>query len=170
MKVSLGSLFSLTLAVAVCVSLWIWNSSRLLIYPIPRPNSLAYSTVEAARLLPHFLNASVGLDQSDRLIRDWVGPTQSIHVHIQHDGIIRSKCVGVDGWLAMGEDFAYMGAEKLGLDGLDAAMHTEIRLGNELSVLLTSDTDGWHETYKRKVIDKLFVPDVQIYVVKQNGK
>ena len=59
----------------------------------------------------------------------------------------------------------YLGRKLTGIDSIDCALNSTMTDGNERSVLLTSDIAGWESPTKRAVIDILFQPSVQIYLV-----
>ena len=162
-KFSIRSLLAITFVAASCVSFWIWAHPSYVVVEIPGPNSQTFSTSEATKLLPEFLNKTAGIDRNHEIIKNWKGRTQSVHVHVDKNGQISSTCVGFEDLL--GGPLAEWGATRLGLDGLESSMWTEPRMGNELSVLITSDTDKWAGTEKQQVIDMLFEPGVQIYSV-----
>ena len=167
-KFSIRFLIALTLLCAVGVAIWLAIHRTYVVVEIPRPNSGAYSSPEARKLLPGFLNKTAGINPDNEIIQNWKGRTQSVHVHVDRDGGIRSICVGIE--YLSGGPIPEFHTARLGLDGLETTMAMQPRWGNQLSVLMTSDTDGWHGPAKQSVIDTLFTPGVQIYTVNQTGK
>ena len=167
-KFSIRFLIALTLLCAVGVAIWLAIHRTYVVVEIPRPNSGAYSSPEAKKLLPGFLNKTAGINPDNEIIQNWKGRTQSVHVHVDRDGGIRSICVGIE--YLSGGPIPEFHTARLGLDGLETTMGMQPRWGNQLSVLMTSDTDGWHGPAKQSVIDTLFTPSVQIYTVNQTGK
>ena len=148
---SIRTLLIATLVAAVLVATFLYVNRSYSVSGIPRPNSGGYSTTQAAKLLPELLAKSSGIKSDHSLISNWQGPTQSIRVHVDRDGTIRTT--------------NYFGETHTGLQSVTAAIDGVPRFGNYVSVLLTSDSDGWDTPEKQCVIDVLFIPGVQIYVV-----
>ena len=121
------------------------------IYAVPRPNSGKFSTEEAKALLPQFLKRSIPILKTDTIVTKWESPTQGIRIHVAVDDTI--------------EIIDYLGRNLIGLDSIDDALDSTMTYGNEQSVLLTSETDNWDSPDKKAVIDALFQPSVQIYLV-----
>ena len=89
--------------------------------------------------------------KTDAIVTEWKSPTQGIRIHITADETV--------------EIVDYLGRDLAGLDSINAALDSTMTYGNERSVLLTSETDGWDSPTKRAVINLLFQPSVQIYLV-----
>ena len=164
LKFSIRSLLALTLVAAMCVVFWIWSHQTYVIVEIPRAIYEKHSTSEAKELFSEFLEKTAGIDSNHKIVQSWQGRTQSVRVHVDKNGEIRSTCVGLEKYIALPE----WGATRVGLDGLETSMYTEPRIGNELSVLITSDRDGWTGPEKQKVLDLLLEHFVQIYSVQQS--
>ena len=121
------------------------------IFAVPRPNSGKFSTDKATALMPEFFKRSTTTAKTDPLVTEWKSPTQGIRIHVTADDTV--------------EIVDYLGRDLVGLDSIDAALDSTMTNGNERSVLLTSDTEGWASPTKKAVIDALFQPSVQIYLV-----
>lgn len=121
------------------------------IFAVPRPNSGTFSTDEATTLMPEFFRRSMATLKTDAIVTEWKSPTQGIRIHITADETV--------------EIVDYLGRDLAGLDSINAALDSTMTYGNERSVLLTSETDGWDSPTKRAVINLLFQPSVQIYLV-----
>ena len=121
------------------------------IFAVPRPNSGKFSTDEATKLLPQFLQRSTPIQKNDTIVTQWESPTQGIRIHVTADDTV--------------EIIDYLGRKLTGIDSIDCALNSTMTDGNERSVLLTSDIAGWESPTKRAVIDILFQPSVQIYLV-----
>ena len=165
-KFSIRSLLALTLVAAMCVVFWIWSQQSYVIVKIPIAICDRHAAEEATALLSEFLQKTTGIDGNHKIVQNWCGRTQSVRVHVDKNGEIRSTCVGMEKYID--GPLAEWAATRVGLDGLEMSMFTEPRLGNELSVLITSDTDGWTGPEKQKVIDLLLEHFVQIYSVQQS--
>ena len=125
------------------------------IFAVPRPNSGKFSTEDATALMPEFFQRSSATAKSDSIVTEWKSPTQGIRIHIAADDTV--------------EIVDYLGHDLVGLDSIDAALDSAMTAGNERSVLLTSETDGWDSPTRKAVIDALFQPSVQIYLVGNDG-
>ena len=123
------------------------------IIEVPRPNSGTYTTEKAAQLLPTVLAKSTGINPQNELVVGWKNPTHGFRVHVDSENNITVH--------------DYFGKEATGMDGLNAALElsTAMLHGNPLSVLLTADADGWNTETNRKIIEKLFQPSIQLYVM-----
>ncbi|QDV26967.1 hypothetical protein [Aureliella helgolandensis] len=120
------------------------------IVAVPRPNSGQFSTDLATKLLPEFLAKSVAVSAMDNVVTGWKSPTQGIRIHVSAEDTVHI----VD----------YLGVASVGLGTIPDALNSTMTLGNERSVLLTSDTTGWETPTKQKVVEVLFQPSVQIYI------
>lgn len=118
---------------------------------VPRPNSGNYSTEEARALLPRFLGRSIPVPKTAAVVTEWKSPTQGIRIHVTEDDDV--------------EIVDYLGRNLTGTDSIDAALDSTMTRGNERSVLLTSETDGWETPTKKSVVEILFQPSVQIYLI-----
>jgi hypothetical protein len=125
----------------------------LTISEIPRPNSGTYTTQEAHRLLPKTIARSRAVDPSSALVAGWKNPTHGFRVHVTAKNDI--------------ETVNFFGEKQAGLDGLKAALElSEARQhGNPLSVLLTSEAEGWQTEKKQQILGMLFRPSIQLYIV-----
>ncbi len=152
LQFTIGSLLVLMLATAIGTSFWIrWNRAYVAL-PLPMPNSSKFTPAEARKALPHTLRKSIGIQRDHEFVTSWKGPTQSLRVHVQRNGTIRT--------------INYWGEERLGLDALHESVDGVPRWGNAVSVLITSDTDGWDDLpEKQSVVESLFVPGIQVYSV-----
>ena len=81
----------------------------------------------------------------------WESPTQGIRIHVAADDEV--------------EIIDYFGRNLTGINSIDAALDSTMTMGNEQSVLLTSETAGWESPTKKAIIEILFQPSVQIYLV-----
>ena len=152
-KYSIRTLILLTIVTAIGLVVWQNISFPLAVVEAPRPNSGTYTTKEARSLLPKFLAESRGIPIDHELITDWKNPTFGFHVHIRKDGtIIVNGPLGdkTEGLRAVSK------ARDLALSFLD---------GNPASVLMTSETNGWKSRQKNDVMEVLFDPAIQIYVI-----
>ena len=160
MKLSFStrSLLAATLTVAICVVIYQRYSRSLVIVELPRPNSGAFTTKEATELLDATLSKTVGLPLNHVLIQEWNNPYVGFHVHIDKNGDITV----VD----------FFGKQKHGWKSfLEARYLTHAMIGgNPGGVLMTSDTDGWDSPEKRMVVESLFEPAIQIFIVNSQGK
>ena len=127
------------------------QNTDLSIFAVPRPNSGKFSTEEATALLPQFLQGSMPIQKTDTLVTKWESPTQGIRVHITKDDNV--------------EIIDYLGQNVTGAGSINAALDSTMTYGNERSVLLTSETAGWESPTKKSVIEILFQPSVQIYLI-----
>ncbi len=153
LQFSIWTILVVTAICAVSMLVGLQFNQGYTIYEVPRPNSGTFSTAEAAALLPKSMERSAGIERQHELIQQWTGPTQSIKVHIQRDGTIRT----ID----------FYNKEHFGFDAIQKSIDGVPRWGNAVSVLLTSDTNGWNDLQqKREVLEVLFTPGIQIYVVK----
>ncbi len=118
---------------------------------MPRPNSGTFSTDEAITLLPQFLQRSTPIQKTDKIVAQWQSPTQGIRIHVTADETV--------------EIIDYLGRNLTGLDSIDDALDSTMTYGNQRSVLLTSEVAGWDSVTKTALIDILFQPSVQIYLV-----
>ena len=124
------------------------------IFAAPRPNSGEFSIEEATAQLSQFLQRSKPIQKTDAIVTQWKSPTQGIRIHVTADDEVQI----VD----------YLGRNLTGMESIDEALDSTMTLGNERSVLLTSDVAGWESPAKKKIIDTLFQPSVQIYLVGNN--
>ncbi len=155
-RFSISSLLVLTLFSAIGVVTYQHFIQTFMIVAVPRPNSGTYSTATAQSLLGDCLLKTEGLPVDHELIENWKNPSFGFHVHIDKNANIL-----VNGPL---------GTKTTGLRSLEAARDTTLSFldGNPASVLMTSDTDGWDSPEKRQVIETLFEPAIQIFVVHQS--
>ena len=123
----------------------------LTIIAVPRPNSGEFTTGQATKLLPEFLERSAPILATDDIITKWKSPTQGIRVHVNADETV--------------EVVNYVGTKAVGADTINDALDSTMTFGNARSVLLTSDNAGWETPMKRQVVTLLFQPSVQIYIV-----
>lgn len=127
------------------------SGSPTSIVAVPRPNSGRYSTEEATKLLPGFLERSTPVLSTDPVVTRWKSPTQGIRVHVAADDTV--------------EIIDYLGRKLVGVDSIESALDSTITYGNERSVLLASEVAGWETPTKRTAVELLFQPSVQIYIV-----
>ena len=123
----------------------------LAIFKVPRPNSGEFSTEEATTLLPKFLERSTPTQKTETLVTQWRSPTQGIRIHVTADDTV--------------EIVDYFGINLTGLESIGDALDSTLTDGNERSVLLTAEVAGWDTDTKKALIDILFQPSVQIYLV-----
>lgn len=121
------------------------------IIAVPRPNSGRFTTEQAKALLQQFLDRSIPVQKTDPIVTEWKSPTQGIRIHVTAD----EKVEIVD----------YFGKDLTRVDSIEAALDSTMTLGNERSVLLTAVTMGWDSPTKASVVEILFQPSVQIYLV-----
>ena len=151
-QISIRFILVATAVCAFATLVWLKVNRKYTVYEVPRPNSGTFSTAQATALLPKAMKRSTGIGHQHDMVQGWNGPTQSIRVHVQRDGTVRTT------------DF--FNDEHFGLDAIQQSIDSVPRWGNAVSVLLTSDTDGWDDLQeKRDVLNVLFTPSVQIYVV-----
>jgi hypothetical protein len=126
---------------------------ELTITEIPRPNSGTYTTEEATTLLPKTIARSRAIDASSALVAGWNNPTHGFRVHVTTKNDI--------------ETVNFFGEKHSGMDGLKSALELSeaMQHGNPLSVLLTSETDGWQTKTKEQILGMLFQPSIQLYIV-----
>jgi len=122
-----------------------------LILAVPRPNSGKFSTEDATALLPQFLQRSMPIQKTDTIVTQWKSPTQGIRIHVAADDTV--------------EIIDYLGRNLTGIDSIDDALDSTMTDGNERSVLLTSETARWESPKKKAIIEILFQPSIQIYLV-----
>lgn len=126
------------------------------IFEVPRPNSGRFSTEEATALMPEAFQRSAAIQKSDPIVTNWKAPTQSIRIHLTADETV--------------EIVDFFGMEQVGVDSIDAAIASTCTDGNASSVLLTSETEGWDSPTKKAIIEILFQPSVQIYLVGKSDR
>lgn len=126
---------------------------ELTIIEIPRPNSGTYTTEEATTLLPKTIARSRAVDPENALVAEWKNPTHGFRVHVTANNDI--------------ETVNFFGKKQSGMDGLTSALKLSeaMQHGNPLSVLLTSETDGWQTDKKNQIVETLFRPSIQLYIV-----
>lgn len=132
-------------------------ATLLMITEVPRPNSGTYTTEKATKLVQFTMARSRAIDPHLPLVAEWRRPTmQGFRVHITAQGDIQVLDSGT--------------GKKSGLDGLLAAVRwsSDRLLGNPLSVLVTAEIDGWHTATQQQVLDILFRPSIQLYIVTDN--
>ena len=117
---------------------------------VPRPNSGTYTTQEAEQLLPEYLARSTGVGTDHPLAKSF---QHGIHVHLNQQDAI--QCVD------------FFGKDASGFSGLTESLDSIIAYGNPRSVLLTSESKGWNSETRRKVVDYLFQPSVQLFILEQ---
>ena len=125
----------------------------LSIIQVPRPNSGRYTTEEATKLLPSILARSEGIDHDSELITNWKNPTHGFRVYVLPNGTIETR------------DF--FGKTSKGMDGLLAALELghSMQYGNPLNVLVASTHGGWKTETESRIIELLFQPSIQLYIV-----
>ena len=149
---TIAGLMFFTFVTSIAVVAWLKINTTYIAIEVPRPNSGTYSTAEAQRLLPANLKKAKRISAGHAFIENWKGPTQSIRVHVTRRGKI--------------ETTDFFGNKQTGMTGLQKSISNVPIYGNALSVLLTSDSDGWDDSnLKRAVAKTLFVPSIQIYLV-----
>jgi hypothetical protein len=123
------------------------------IIEIPRPNSKTYTTEEATALLPKTIARSRAIDSKNPLVTEWKNPTHGFRVHVKANNDI--------------ETVNFFGEKLSGMAGLKAAIQLSeaMQYGNPLSVLLTSETDGWQTDTRQQILKMLFRPSIQLYIV-----
>lgn len=126
---------------------------ELIITEVPRPNSGTYTTEEATALLPRTIAKSRAIDPRSPLVSGWKNPTNGFRVHVTAKDDI--------------ETINFLGETQTGIDGLKSALalSESMQYGNPLSVLLTSETDGWHPAQEQQILAMLFRPSIQLYIV-----
>jgi RNA polymerase sigma factor (sigma-70 family) len=129
------------------------GARELTIIAIPRPNSGTYTTAEATVLLPKTLEKSRAVDPKSALVAGWKNPTHGFRVHVT----ARDDMETVD----------FFGKKKTGMAGLKSALALSeaMQHGNPISVLLTSETDGWQTAKRKQLVAMLFQPSIQLYIV-----
>jgi len=129
------------------------NENDLSVIEVPRPNSGTYTTEQAEKRLIPALERSVGIASDSLLITDWKNPTHGFRVYVDANGKIHT----VD----------FLDRSSTGMDGLNAALDLShaMQHGNPLSVLVASETSGWTNETKSKIIKLLFQPSIQLYVI-----
>jgi hypothetical protein len=126
---------------------------ELTITAIPRPNSGTYTMEEATTLLPKTMARSRAIDASGPLVAGWKNPTHGFRVHVTATNDIETVNF-------FGDKQSGMGGVKSALEVSEAMQH-----GNPLSVLLTSETGGWQTEEKQQILEMLFRPSIQLYIV-----
>jgi hypothetical protein len=128
-------------------------SKLVTITEVPRPNSGTYTTEEATKLLPKTMSRSQAVDAKIPIVAEWKNPTHGFRVHIK-----ANNDIDVVDWF---------GAKKSGMAGLKSALDlSEAMLrGNPMSVLLTSETNGWQSDKEQQILKMLFRPSIQLYIV-----
>ncbi|MBI3408227.1 MAG: bZIP transcription factor [Planctomycetes bacterium] len=123
------------------------------IIEIPRPNSKTYTTEEASALLPKSMARSRAINSQNPLVAEWKNPTHGFRVHVKANNDI--------------ETVNFFGEKQAGMSGLKSALQLSegMQFGNPLSVLLTSDKDGWQTDTKQQILKTLFRPSIQLYIV-----
>jgi len=116
------------------------------IIPVPDQNS-----EDAAAQFFQFIERSIPVKNDDPLITEWESPTQGIRIHLTAE----NKILIVD----------FFGQNLTGLGSIQDAIESTIAFGNQKSVLLTSETQGWKSPIKKKVVEIIFQPHVQVYLV-----
>jgi hypothetical protein len=126
---------------------------ELTITEIPRPNSGTYTTEEATTLLPKTMARSRAVHPDSTLVAGWKNPTHGFRVHVTANNDI--------------ETVNFFGEKQPGMGGLTSALALSeaMQNGNPLSVLLTSETDGWQTDKKQQILERLFRPSIQLYIV-----
>jgi hypothetical protein len=129
------------------------DARKLTITEIPRPNSGTYTTAEATTLLPKTMARSRAVDSHNALVAGWKNPTHGFRVHVTANNDI--------------ETVNFFGEMQSGMRGLTSALELSegMQYGNPLSVLLTSETDGWQTDKKQQILERLFRPSIQLYIV-----
>jgi hypothetical protein len=126
---------------------------ELTLIEVPRPNSGTYTTEEATTLLPKTMARTRAVDPSSTLVAGWKNPTHGFRVHVSANNDI--------------ETVNCFGEKQSGMDGLTSALALSESMlhGNPLSVLLTSETDGWQTDEKQQILQTLFRPWIQLYIL-----
>jgi hypothetical protein len=125
----------------------------LAITEVPRPNSVKYTTEEATKLLPKTMSGCRAVDSKKPLVAGWKNPTHGFRVHVSAKNDIETVNF-------FGDKLSGMGGLKSALELSEAMQH-----GNPLSVLLTSETDGWQTDKKQEILRLLFRPSIQLFIV-----
>ena len=132
--------------------IYLYLNPNYQVIAVPRPNSGEYTSSEATKLLGTYLENCSAISGEHNITRNW-NDTLKLRVHVMRDGSIRVVDSG--------------GNESYGILALENAMINFPRWGGATGALMTSDTDGWQSPEKQQVIDRLFQPAWQIYVVKR---
>jgi len=129
------------------------DDEKLAVIEVPRPNSGTYKTERATELLPSTLKRSTGVSRDDETYTKWKNPTHGFRVYVQGDGAI--------------ETINVLNETGSGIEGLKSALELSrgMQFGNPLSVLLASESAGWTIPPKSEIVDMLFQPSIQIYVI-----
>ena len=126
-------------------------NKKYIVYEVPKPNAWRYTTARTNASLAETLERSTRIGYEHELIRQWSVPA-SVRVHVHRDGAIRTT-----------DSFKN---ELFGLPAVQKSIDGVIRIGNPVSVLLTSDTDGWGDLkQKQDVLKVLTKPHIVIYMV-----
>ncbi len=129
------------------------DDEKLTVIEVPRPNSGTYTTERATELLPSTLKRSTGVSNDDEIYAKWKNPTHGFRVFVHGDGTL--------------ETIKVLDETRPGIDGLKSALELSrsMQYGNPLSVLLASESGGWTEPSKSEIVDMLFQPSIQLYVI-----
>jgi len=146
-RFTIASLMVLTIFAAVATTVWLRFNRSHVIFEVPSP--------AAPAALKRALAQTSGIRHTHELVQDWNGPTQSIRVHVDRQGKIRIT--------------GFAGEQQTGMSALQPSIDNIPRWGNAVSVLITSDTDGWEDLpEKRNVVRALSVAGVRIYALRAN--
>ena len=140
---------------AISVVAYRWWNTELEIAELPRPNSGTFTTSEASRLRPEYLSQAVGIQHDHGLIQNWKNPYFGFRVHLSKNGTI-----------TVTDQFGTTSTGQKSLDDARELMYSMLR-GNPGGVLITSDTDGWGRRAELDLVDSLFEPAIQIFIVRK---
>ena len=158
-KFTIRFLLVATFLSAVLMVAYRWWNIELEIVELPRPNSGTFSTIAATQLRPEFLSQAVGISPEHALIKNWKNPYFGFHVHVAKNGT-----------LVVTDQFGITSTGRKSFDDARELMFSMLE-GNPGGVLITSDTDEWDDQNELALVDSLFEPAIQIFIVrqKQNG-
>ncbi len=129
------------------------DDKGITVLKIPRPNSGTYTTDRATELLPATLKRSAAVSRDHAIYTKWKNPTHGFRVFIHGDGTIETTNV--------------LNETGKGMEGLKAALELSRAMqdGNPLGALIASETAGWTSETKSAIINMLFQPSIQLYIV-----
>ena len=148
-------LLAATLLSAISVVAYLWWNTELEIAELPRPNSGTFTTSDANKLRPEYLSQTVGIRPDHELIQNWKNPYFGFRVHL-----------GKNGTISVTDQFGTTSTGQKSLDDARELMYSML-MGNPGGVLITSDTDGLEKQNELDLVDSLFEPAVQIFIVRE---
>ena len=159
-KFTIRFLLITTMLSAILVVAYDWWNTELEIVELPRPNSGVFTANDANRLRPQYLAQAVGIRSGHQLIQNWKNPYIGFHVHL-----------GRNGTVTVTDSFGTTSTGQKSLEDACEFMYSMLD-GNPGGVLITSDTDGWEQQSELDLVDSLFEPAVQIFIVREkaNGR